>query len=901
MPRLVVPVFVLLALAVMPAAIGDEAARPHCAYPDNMLVDALDNGVQVVIEERHAVPIVRVHAYMKIGSIYEGEYLGSGLSHYMEHIVSGGSTRRTVVDESGREVQVGRTETENKELLKSIGGNSNASTFYNFTQYYITTESDMAETAIDLLSDYLIHCQFDPVEVAREQRVVQQELLRNRDDPNRERALEFNATMFKVHPVRVPVIGYQDCIQRITRDDMLRFYEKYYTPQNCVISIVGDVDKNDMLDLVKRYFGSWKRKSLAPYIIPQEPEQSALRWVEKEHGATQTCLVAMGIPTIPLQHPDLYKLDMLAFVLGLGNAARLPRKFEHDPEREVVATRLGTGSLTPVYGAGRFACYFGTDTIENARTLVWEIWDEMERLQTELVSEEEIARALKVYEKYFHMGRATVDDRAETLASSLAWLNDPLYGDQYMENIRKVTPEEVREAARKYLVKGKLNVVILKPPQPPVAREPRTVTESEGKVRKVVFDNGLTLLLKRIPDYGMVDVAAAFNGGVIYEEEATNGLFFLMANTFWRGTKSRPLPQLMGEMDRLGMEVEAESHNNVYYVKMRCLASDLESAFDVYADILLHPAIEKEWVERVKMLLLTRVLPNLGVNAEEKMQKVIRSTVYQKGPYHMQRFGIPDTVASFTPEQVREVFETFTRPNNCVLAIYGDIDLDATEAMVKKVFGSWEKGAIPPSYVVEEPALEDATTVDLTNQQVRTNYRIAWRALCRQQDEKDKWALSVMNSIMGSSGWLHARLREGEADYVYSVYCAPYTGDRAGHFYIDTDFTPEDEKTVLGIIDGVVEDMKAGRFTDEEMDLAKTMILCYSALGKKENENVVSGDALSELFGQGYDYDERYYEGIRSVTRDDVIRVANLIFDSHALRVFVRPEEATPAEAGDNP
>jgi predicted Zn-dependent peptidase len=159
--------------------------------------------------------------------------------------------------------------------------------------------------------------------------------------------------------------------------------------------------------------------------------------------------------------------------------------------------------------------------------------------------------------------------------------------------------------------------------------------------------------------------------------------------------------------------------------------------------------------------------------------------------------------------------------------------------------------------------------------------------------DEDKWALSVMNSIMGAQGWLHDRLRGGEADYVYSVYCSPYSGDQAGHFFLDTDFSPGDEREVLAIIDGEIADMLAGKFTDEELELAKTMILCYSALGKKENPQVVSSDALSEMFGQGYDYDEKFYAGVKAVTREDVLRVAKKIFSGPALEVFVRPEAET--------
>jgi predicted Zn-dependent peptidase len=104
--------------------------------------------------------------------------------------------------------------------------------------------------------------------------------------------------------------------------------------------------------------------------------------------------------------------------------------------------------------------------------------------------------------------------------------------------------------------------------------------------------------------------------------------------------------------------------------------------------------------------------------------------------------------------------------------------------------------------------------------------------------------------------------------------------------------SPEDEAKVLAIIQGVIDDMLAGKFTDAELDLAKRMIMSYDALRKKENENVVSGDALSVLFGEGVDHAEKYYEAIGNVTREDVIRVAKQIFDSNPLQVFVRPATA---------
>ena len=887
-PAISLSLFTLLP-ALLPAQATEKSPDPKNAIPANMLVEELPNGLQVVIEERHAVPVVRVMAYMRVGSLYEGEYLGSGLSHYMEHIVAGGSTRRTIRKPDGSEGHAGLTEEEGKKIVKSIGGDTNAETYYNFTQYYITTKSEFADTATERIADWLQHCQFDATEVKREQGVVQQELLRNLDNVGRILGQTFSETMFKVHPVRVPVVGYQDCIQKITRDDMFRFYKKNYTPQNCVVSIVGDIDKDQMLETVRKFFGGWKRKSLEPYIIPSEPEQTAMRWVEKEHGSTKTCQVAMGVPTIPLLHPDLYALDMLSNVLGSSASARLPQKFEHDPGRAIKVTGVGTSSWTPVFGAGRLAVYFSTQTAEEARKTVKEMWAEMIRLKTELVSQDEIKRALKVLEKNYYAGRATVEDRAEELASNLAWVNDPVFNDHYLEKIKTVTAEDIQAMARKYLTEDKLNVVIIKPPEKKAAKTVTAAVQREGETKKVVLENGLTLLLKRVPDYGMVDVQAAFNGGVIYETEKTNGLFFLMANTFWRGTKNRPLRAMMQEMDELGMSLGAESHNNVVYVSMNSLASDQKAAFDLFSDVLQNPSIDKVWVDQFKGLLLHRILPNLAVQASSILDKVVRENLYSVHPYRRQRFGTNQSVASFTVDDVRKLYETYIRPNNCVLAVYGDIDVAKTEALVRKSLGSWKPGKIPPSQVVPDPIPTEGKTIDLTNRQIRTNYRIAWRAFPRQATQ-DRMALSVMNTIIGASGWLNHRLREGENKYVYSVQTIPYMGDGAGHLAIDTDFVPHDEKAVLGIIDGVISDIQNGKFSDEELALAKRMLSAYDALGKIENSSVAQGEALNELYGEGYDWSKRYYEGLRKITREDVIRVAKTIFSRPALRVLIRPQ-----------
>jgi len=155
-----------------------------------------------------------------------------------------------------------------------------------------------------------------------------------------------------------------------------------------------------------------------------------------------------------------------------------------------------------------------------------------------------------------------------------------------------------------------------------------------------------------------------------------------VGNAFWRGTEDLDFGSMLGKMDEFGAEIGAESHNNVYFVQMKSMASTLEDTMRIYADVLRRPAIDEVWVQRIQQILLARVLPNLDVQGPEIASAALREALYTTHPYQRIRYGTPENVRGFTTEDVRSCYETFTRPNNCVLAIYGDVDPDAVRAVV---------------------------------------------------------------------------------------------------------------------------------------------------------------------------------------------------------------------------
>jgi len=224
----------------------------------------LDHGLSILIEENHANPIVSVQVFVRTGSIYEQEYLGSGISHFFEHIISGGTTSY-------------RTGEESRAILETIGNNANAYTTTDHTAYYIHTTSDHWTTALDLLADWMLHSEITETEFLREKGVVQREIEQELDDPQRLLFQLASETQYQEHPARYPVIGYKELVQQVSRDDLLTYYRRMYTPNNMILVVVGDVDTQDALERIRTAFDSGERRHLPALSLPQEPPQVSRR------------------------------------------------------------------------------------------------------------------------------------------------------------------------------------------------------------------------------------------------------------------------------------------------------------------------------------------------------------------------------------------------------------------------------------------------------------------------------------------------------------------------------------------------------------------------------------------------------------------------------------------------
>jgi len=300
----------------------------------DLTLATLANGLTVIVQENHAAPVATVRCYVRYtGSVYEGEHLGAGLSH-----VAGGSTTR-------------RSEKEIERLIDSFGGATNAYTTTHLTAYFIDCPADRVALAVELMADAMLHCKFEPAEFERELKVIRRELADG--EANRQRVLWklLHQTLYRQHPVRHPVIGYRDVLDRTSREAIIDFYRRRYVPNNQIVVVVGDVNTEKVLAAVARHWASAPRGPEADPALPEEPEQLSPRMAVREMDG-KTFDMVFAWPTIKLSHPDLYALDLAAYILAEGESSRLARRLKHD---EPLALSVSSASYTPHFVPGFFA------------------------------------------------------------------------------------------------------------------------------------------------------------------------------------------------------------------------------------------------------------------------------------------------------------------------------------------------------------------------------------------------------------------------------------------------------------------------------------------------------------------------------------------------------------------
>ncbi len=421
----------------------------------------LDNGLTVIVKPDRRAPTAVHMLWLRVGAMDEVDGT-SGVAHVLEHMLFKG-TERLAPGEFSRRVA-------------ALGGRENAFTSMDYTGYYQQVPANRLGDVMALEANRFAHSRYSDEEFDKELEVVKEERRsRTEDNPRALMFEQLRATTFIASPYRRPVIGWMGDLESLTAQDARDFFERWYTPANAAVVVVGDVDPQQVLALAEQHYGG-----IASHAVPTrkprpEPEQRGLRRIEVKAPAEQALVaLAFRVPQMTSLQPspdndDALALTVLSAVLDGYSGARLDRALTQGPDRVADSASAGNGllgrgpqtfSLVGVPAAGKTAAQ-----VEAA------LREQVARIAKEGVSEAELNRVKTQWVASEVYKRDSVMGQAQELGHY--WIQGlPLDADaQLIERLRGVTAAQVQAVAQKYFGDDQLTVATLLPqPRDPNAR-----------------------------------------------------------------------------------------------------------------------------------------------------------------------------------------------------------------------------------------------------------------------------------------------------------------------------------------------------------------------------------------------------------------------------------------------
>lgn len=404
----------------------------------------LPNGLRIVTATMPHTRSAAVQLYLGVGARHENPKL-AGISHFVEHMVFKGTHKRPNPAQISEEIE-------------GVGGNLNAATDHEHTNYRALVPYTYMDTALEVLTDMLRGSEHKPEEVAKERDVILEEIDSTFDSPSDIADLEFDALMWPNHPLGKDVAGTKKTVKGITRDDLIAHIEKNYRPESLVVSVAGNVKHDHVVDTISELWSDMPRSESALYhkhISPTvEPGPKTTLYKKR----TEQVNLLVGVPALPYTHPGRYTQDVLDGILGAGMSSRLFVEI-----RENRGLAYAVSSFVKTYSdVGAFGVHAAVDN-DRVEETVAAIMQELERIKYEPIPETEL-RKIKEYIK----GNTLLSLERSTYVAHWAGWQELMMGhiepmELVLDKIDAVTAEEIQTLAAQLFTTNNLHLALVGP------------------------------------------------------------------------------------------------------------------------------------------------------------------------------------------------------------------------------------------------------------------------------------------------------------------------------------------------------------------------------------------------------------------------------------------------------
>ncbi|MCC6415701.1 MAG: insulinase family protein [Opitutaceae bacterium] len=827
----------------------------------------LPNGLTVLVKPDHKAAVASVQVWVKTGSIHEGRDLGAGLSHYLEHMLFKGTSRRT-----GRQISA---------EVQGHGGYHNAYTTFDRTVYYIDLPAEHIAMAVDVLADMVLHSTLDAGEAKKEKDVILREIDMGQDDPDQRLAHTLFATAFRQHPYAHPIIGHREIFAQITRRQLLDYYQTRYVPNNLVVVVCGDVDPEQTVQTINQRFGAAPRRALAPVLVPDEPAQLSARAVH-EAGDFELSRAGLGWQIPGLTHPDAPALDVLAMVLGAGDSSLLWQEIR---EKKGLVHTIEASSWNPGT-SGLFFVSFTTDPDKRVRATD-AIRAVLERAKRTGFKSAQLRKAVRQLVVGEINTRKTMSGQASRLGVAETVVGDLDFSRAYFERVAALTVEDLRRVLARYVVPEHCTAVSLNPKPTSAAVTPESsAARARPEFSEIKLPNGARLLLQRDDALPNVHLRLCALGGALFEPTDRRGISSLLATMMTKDTKRRSAAQVARLIDAVGGSMQPMVGNNSVGLSVEVLPADLPLGFGLLADAVLNPAFRPGTLALEREAQLAALRDDHD-NVVSHGLRLLRRRFFGEHPLAVGAHGEEADVSKVSPRDLAALHQDVFRSENVVLVVAGDFDPPQLEKSARRLLLALPRGAVSRrAATFTGPAQPGDTEERQPRQQA-----VVFEAYPAPAIGDELFHVSeVMDELFsGMSSRLFERVRD-ELGLAYYVRSERVVGLDAAMFYFYAGTAPGKERAIYKEITAEIRRVMSGGVGADELARCQTRLKAGHRMGMQTNSARAAQAALNVLYGKPANDARDYERRIDAVTREDLRDFARRYFKpAWRTRLTVRP------------
>lgn len=881
MPNRLAALPLLLALATaLPAQQLDIPYRQH----------VLANGLTLLVHEERSAPIVAVNLWYHVGSKDESPGR-TGFAHLFEHLMFQGSEN---------------FDDEYLNFVQQLGASDlNATTWFDRTNYFQTVPVTALDTVLWLESDRMGHFLGA---ITQEKLDEQRDVVKNekRQSKNQPYGRVFEHVLRNVfpegHPYSWETIGSMEDLDAATLDDVKEWFRTWYGPDNAVLVIAGDVDTDDVIARVERFFGP---------IPPGPPLTRQREWIPR-HDAERRMLLQDRVSQSRLYMAwsgprwgtrDAHLLELAAAILGGDRNSRLYKRLVLD---EQIATDVTVAPLALEIAGISYVVASAQPGVPLAQ-IEAVIREEFARFFREGPTQRELDRVRTQGRASFVRALEKVGGsagRAGVLAQGMVYGGDPEAWKQWLADVDGARRQDLREVAAGWL--GQAPFVLEAEPLPALRATGLSVDRSGGPplpegepevgfpgFERTTLSNGLTLIVAPRPGVPLFNIRLVLDAGYAADQFARPGTASLTLAMLDEGTSKRSGPEIGEQLAMLGATLGAGSTLDSSFVAMSALAERLDPSLEIFADVVQRPVFPEAELERLRRQYLA-ALNQERTRPNSMALRVLPRLLYgEDHPYGQPLTGTGTEAAlnALTREELAAFHATWFRPNAATLIVVGPTTLDEMAQRFERLFRDWRPGEVPAKQL-PVPALEPDPAIWLVDRPGSDQSVIFVGQLLPAKASGEDLAIEALNDVLGgtSAARINMNLREtrGWSYGAYSTIVSARGPQPLLAFApVQTDKTAEAIVEIRREFAAITGEQPA---TEAELDIVRRSNT-LSLPGRWETGGAVLG-SISQLveYGLPDDYWDGYADAVRALDVDEV---------NAAARSWLTPERLVVVVVGD--